>query len=123
MNILQHLSPGNGAPCLVMPGRVLSYADMKARADEMALRMGGTRRLIALEAAPSEHFIVTYLAALAAGHAVALLPPGDADARHAFERDFAPALSFAMEAGAWQMREHTGSAPDLHPDLAVMLAT
>ena len=42
MNILQHLSPGNGAPCLVMPGRVLSYADMKARADGMALRMGGT---------------------------------------------------------------------------------
>ena len=107
-----------------MPGQVLSYADVKARADEVARRMGGTRCLIALEAAPSEHFILTYLAALDAGHAVALLPPGDADARRAFERDFAPSLSFGLEDGQWRMRNYSAQGTaSLHPDLAVMLAT
>ena len=124
MNILQHLAPGNGAPCLVFPGRVLRYRDVKARADEVASRMGTRRRLVALEAASSEDFIITYLAALGSGHVVALLPPGDAEALRAFQRDFAPSLTFAMEGGCWRMKDHSEAAePDLHPDLAVMLAT
>ena len=123
MDILQHLSADNHAPCLVFPDHVVSYAAMKARVDDMVRRMGPSRRLMALEAAPSEEFIVTYLAALAASHPMALLPPGDEEAAATFRADFGPALSFFEADGGWHMAEHTPRAGGIHPDLAVMLAT
>lgn len=124
MNILEHLSPWNTAPALILPGHVLSYGDLAARVDELAARLGGTRALAALEAQPGVDFVVSYLACLKAGHAVALLPPGDAAAADIFQRDFTPEISLGLAGGAWRMarRSASGRAP-IHPDLAVMLAT
>ncbi len=123
MNILQHLAAANAAPCLLLPGRVLSYAALKAKVDARLAGIGRSRALLAIEAVASEDFIVTYLAGLAGGHAMALLPPGDEAARRQFEADFAPAITF-REDGGWRMIRHGGEdQPCLHPDLAVMLAT
>ena len=64
-------------PALVLPGnRVVTYADLARRVASRAALLGGGRRLVAIEAGTCEHAIVTYLAALSSGHAVALLPPG-----------------------------------------------
>lgn len=124
MNILVHLSQQNHAPALMFPDQVIDYAALAARVDALAARLDGTRGLAALEAQPSADFVITYLAALKAGHAVALLPPGDTAAADAFQRDFAPEFSFALTAGEWKMTRHSGRGRrDLHPDLAVMLAT
>jgi acyl-CoA synthetase (AMP-forming)/AMP-acid ligase II/peptidoglycan/LPS O-acetylase OafA/YrhL len=124
VNILDHLSADNHAPALVFPGHVTSYAALGARVDDLAQRLAGPKKLVAIEAQPSADFIVCYLAALRARHAVALLPPGDAAAARSFCRDFAPDISFGLEADVWQMRKAGARARSgLHPDLAVMLAT
>lgn len=123
MSLLQHLSADNAAPFLTFPGGQVSYAWMRQQVDEVARAIGPERRLIAIEAASSQDFITTYLAGLHAGHAMALLPPGDATARTLFEKDFKPAFTFAMEDGAWRMHAHGAEPTPLHPDLAVMLAT
>lgn len=124
LNILQHLVAENHAPALVFPGRVLSYCGLAARVEALADRMNGARRLVALEAQPSEDFVIAYLAALKAGHAVALLAPGDDAARETFHRDFRPEISFRQRDGGWLMEEHAREAGSfIHPDLAVMLAT
>ena len=90
MNILDHVVAQNAAPALVFPGHVMSYAEMSARSDVVARSIGGARRLVALEAQPSADFVISYLACLKAGHAIALLPPGDAAAAETFTRDFRP---------------------------------
>lgn len=124
MNILAHLAAGNTAPALVFPGQVLSYAALSAQVDGLAQRIGARKRLVAIAAEHSADFVVSYLAALRAGHAVALLPPGDADAAASFARDFAPDISFARVDGHWCMEQRAAPGRgSLHPDLAVMLAT
>ncbi|MFN4140720.1 AMP-binding protein [Aestuariivirga sp.] len=102
----------------------MSYADVRAQIDTLLPRFAGERRLVALEAWASAQFIIAYLAALKAGQPVALLPPGKADLRDAFHKDFQPALSFSMQAGRWTMVEHgTRLGAEMHRDLALMLAT
>jgi acyl-CoA synthetase (AMP-forming)/AMP-acid ligase II len=121
--LLDHLTPGNAAPCLVFPDHVLSYAEVAAQVDEVVRRIGPARRLIAIEAAASVDFVVTYIAALSVGHVIALLPPGDAAAVAAFTADFEPDLVFQDDKGQWRMAEQAAAAQDLNPDLALMLAT
>ncbi len=124
MNLLAHLSAENAGPALVFPDHKLSYAALSAEVDATTTRMGGGKKLVALEAEPSADFIISYLAAFKAGHAVALLPPGDAAAAESFHRDFMPDISFALADGAWKTTEHgAGNQQALHADLAVMLAT
>lgn len=124
MNILEHLSAQNPASALVFPDHAVSYGELARRVDELAQRMGGARRLVALEAQPGEDFVVSYLAALKARHAVALLPPGDAEAAKVFHRDYSPEISFSRVGQEWRMTESaTRARSPIHPDLAVMLAT
>ena len=54
----------------------ISYADLAARVATVADRLGADRRLVLLVGANTVDALVTYLAALAAGHPV-LLVPGD----------------------------------------------
>ncbi|MFC6445733.1 AMP-binding protein [Shinella zoogloeoides] len=112
-------------PALVLPGnRVVTYADLARRVASRAALLGGGRRLVAIEAGTCEHAIVTYLAALSAGHAVALLPPGQSSALDAFCEDFRPETVCRLVDGRWRM--DAGLHPDpqpLHPDLALLLST
>lgn len=85
------------APALVFPNnRVITYAELARRVDQQAQRFGTGKRLVAVEARPSEHAIIAYLAALKRGHAVALLPPDDAGTAERFEVDFRPDYRYRM---------------------------
>ncbi|MBB2971309.1 AMP-binding protein [Mesorhizobium sp. RMAD-H1] len=113
------------APALIFPGQApLTYAELARRVDALAESLGERKRLILLEAHPSEHAIITYLAALKGGHAIALLPSGDLEAMGDFEADFRPDTVFRYSGGRWR-RHDNSAAPQsrLHPDLAVLLAT
>lgn len=124
MSILQHLSSGNSAPCLILPDRVMSYADVHAQTEKLLRRLGRARRLLALEACASPEFIFTYLAALRAGYPVALLPPGQADAWKDFHDVFQPEISFRTTPDGCETILHADRpAQALHSDLALMLAT
>jgi len=110
-------------PALVFPGgRVITYGALARRMALLRQDMGREKRLVAIEAANSEHAIVTYLAALAGGHAVALIAPGDRDAMEEFVRDVRPDMLFRTIDSRWRRETGEGGTP-LHPDLALLLAT
>lgn len=124
MEFLQKLAAHGERPALIFPGRpAISYRELARRAAEMAADFGNGRKLVAIEAANSEHAITAYLAARAGDHAVALLAPGDARALADFEEDFRPDLSVRLVDGRWRMVEHERAGEALHGDLAVLLAT
>ncbi len=83
--------------------------------------------LLGIEAAHSEHAVITYLAALQAGHAVVLLPPSDVLQGAVIDTAFEPDITFRQIDGRWrsirqmQGRGETGIPP--HPDLALLLMT
>ncbi|MGE3364005.1 MAG: AMP-binding protein [Rhizobiaceae bacterium] len=112
-------------PALLFAGAAaISYAELNRRVCRLAGELGPAKRLIALEAEKSEQAIVSYLAALKGGHAVALLPPGCGQALEAFDADFAPDIVFRRADGRWRRIDAAhGLKDDLHPDLAVLLAT
>ncbi|MGL4280580.1 MAG: AMP-binding protein [Albidovulum sp.] len=110
---------------LVVPGEGrVSYADLARRTATFAARLPGPKRLVAIEAAPSAHAITAYLGALAAGHAVALLPAGDSDAMRRFAGQFRPESEFRRMDGRWRLLTGTGAqGGEIHPDLALILMT
>ena len=94
------------APSLLFPGgQAISYAELDRRTADLCRTFGARRKLIAVEARPSEHAIVAYLAALRGRHPVALLPPDDAAALDEFIADFAPDIIFARSDGRWRCTE------------------
>ncbi len=113
-------------PALLLPSRpAITYHELADRVASLGRTLGTSKRLIAIEAAQSEHSIVAYLAALAGGHAVALLPPEDGTAWSSFLDRFTPELVYRREGGRWRLTETGLGAGEmaLHPDLALMLVT
>ncbi len=124
MAFLQELAAHGEKPALIFPGRpAISYAELARRAAETAAGFGRGRKLVAVEAANSEHAIIAYLAARAGGHAVALLAPDDTEAFAGFEEDFRPDVSFRSVDGRWRRIEHVAASEELHPELSLLLAT
>lgn len=112
-------------PALVFAdGRIVSYGELAKRIASRAAFLGEGRRLVALEAGTCEHAIITYLAALSAGHAVALLPPGQPTVLDGFCADFRPETVCRVVGERWRVDAdaHSVSEP-LHPDLALLLST
>jgi len=101
-------------PALVADGEKLDYATLAERVQLAAESLGPTRRLVVLEGACTVHTVVTYLGALAGGHAVVLVP--DARTVAGYDPDV------IVRAGVMEVR-HEGSVHDLHPDLALLLST
>lgn len=121
---LTDLAERGAAPCLVTgAGAVVTYADLAARAEGFARRLGPRRKLVALEAVACVEAVAALLGAWGAGHAVALLPAGDAAAMERFRRDFAPEAVFARAGGRWRLALDGRGAGVLHPDLALVLLT
>lgn len=108
------------AVALVTKTGEVSYADLAARADAFAARLGAGRKLVLLEAAPAVEFVAAYVGALAAGHAVALAA-GDQVA--AFRARFAPDATYARQGGRWRLLIDGRGAGALHPDLALVMTT
>lgn len=124
-NFVEHLSDGGGLPALIFPDRaVITYDGLARRVANLAASFGDEKRLIAIEASFSEHAVIAYLAALAGGHAVALLPSGDTRAAAGFEGKYRPDICFRRIGERWRTDFSTHLSPEtLHPDLALLLST
>ena len=94
-DFVRDLARFGSRPALMGPGRApVTYEELAKRAEAVARRLGGPKRLVAVEAASDPQAIAAYLGALLAGHAVALLPEGDLKAREGLEARFQPDLTF-----------------------------
>lgn len=102
----------------------LSYAELAAQVESTARALGPVRRLVALEAENSLPSLVAYLAALAAGHPLLVLPAGGGDAADALVKAYDPdvVISSAGQAPLVQERR-AGTRHLLHPELALLLST
>ncbi|HEU4515309.1 MAG TPA: AMP-binding protein [Nocardioidaceae bacterium] len=101
--------------------RAVTYAELADLVAERAAVLGTTRRLVLLGGRNDLESLVTYLAALSAGHPLVLVPgdnPGNlAGVVEAYDPDVV-----AGPDGALQVRRE-GTAHDLHPELALLLST
>ncbi|HYN66879.1 MAG TPA: AMP-binding protein, partial [Ornithinibacter sp.] len=117
------LTRHGAAPALIDVSEQVSHAELGRRVQHEARAWPGTgeRRLVLVEIEPTIASVVTYLAALAAGHVVLLAAPGRAEA---MARAWSPDDRARPRDGAWAV-DH-GPAPgrhDLHPELALLLST
>ncbi|MGN9908795.1 AMP-binding protein [Phytohabitans sp. LJ34] len=115
---VQNLASFGDRPALITTDGSVSYADLAARAEEVARRLGPARRLVQVEGGNSVDALVAYLGALAGDHPVLLVPPGPSGAAVAAAYD--PDVVIGPS-GPREVRP--GSAHDLHPDLALLLST
>lgn len=119
VSFARDLAQHGDRPALVTETDVVTYQALSSLVTERATRLGAARRLVMIAGANRLEALVTYLAALAAGHPV-LLAPGDSPT--AFE-----ALRAAYDpdviAGDVIRQVRVGSAHELHPDLALLLST
>ncbi len=109
---------------VIADGLTLTYSGLARRVDDVAATLGPTRRLVLLAGGNRLDTLVTYLACLHAGHVVLLI--GDHDAEHvdALVQAYDPDVVAADQPGGWRLTERrTGSAHDLHPELALLLST
>ncbi|GER23802.1 AMP-dependent synthetase [Zafaria cholistanensis] len=112
-----------GAPAVILRDRVLSYRDLSARVDALAERLGPVPRLVALAASNDLGSLVAYLAALAGGHPVAVVPADKPQALDSLLAAYDPDV--VLRGGAEPVLEERrrGSIHVLHPDLALLMST
>jgi len=100
--------------------RSWSYAEFAAHADAACASLPPRRCLLAVEAMNELHALAAYVGALRAGHAVLLLKEdGDAPLLERFRPDFV----YRAATREWQAGTAGVAEAELHPDLAVLLAT
>ncbi len=114
------LSSHGDRAALLTPNEVVTYAELASRVVDVAAELGTTRRLLLIAGTNEIEPIVTYLAALSAGHPVILVPGDNPGNLAAVESAYDPDVVFS--AGALVARRE-GTAHDLHPDLALLLTT
>jgi acyl-CoA synthetase (AMP-forming)/AMP-acid ligase II len=108
-------------PALVTADATVTYADLAARVAARAEALGSTRRLVLLAGANEVEPIVTYLAALAGGHPVILVPGDNPGNLAAVQDAYDPDVVAGPEGGLIERR--AGTAHQLHPELALLLST
>ncbi len=110
----------HGAALAVTTGtRTLTYAELAGHVDDRARRLGPGRRLVLLAARNDLDSLITYLAALSAGHVVLLATAGTG-AVDALAAAYDPDV---VAQGPRLEHRRAGSAHTLHPDLALLLST
>ena len=126
---LRLLAGEPSATALVTATGTLTYAELDNRVAARRDELGGGRRLVMLACSNAVEPLVTYLAALSAGHPV-LLVAGDrnepSQERHRLEliERYDPDVVFTPDGGAGHLEERREtSAHTLHPELAVLLST
>ena len=111
-------------PAVLTDDLILSYRELARRVDDVAERLGTERRLVVLAAANDLDSLVAYLAALAAGHPLLLVPADKPAALDSLVAAYDPDVVVRSGAGAPMLEERrTGTRHDLHPDLALLLST
>ncbi len=123
---LNRLTTHGDLPALAFAdGTTLSYADLAARLAARRRELGGVRKLIFWAAETTPDALVTYLAALQAGHPILPLAPCDAtdDARRAdLIARYRPDVLAAGGHLDWLGSDRPAS-DGCHPDLALLLST
>ncbi|GAB3276991.1 AMP-binding protein [Actinocorallia lasiicapitis] len=97
----------------------LTYAELAAQVAETARRLGTGRRLVLLAASNTLPSLIVYLAALAAGHPLLLVPAGRS--AHDLVAAYDPDVVAWPDGELDERRE--GTAHELHPELALLLST
>ncbi|MET4622635.1 acyl-CoA synthetase (AMP-forming)/AMP-acid ligase II [Arthrobacter sp. 2762] len=102
----------------------ISYRDLAARVEDMARQLGPERRLVALEADNTLPSLTVYLAALASGHPLLILPAGGGKAAETLIAAYDPDIIARSSDGepVLDVRRHE-TAHQLHPDLALLVST
>lgn len=102
----------------------ISYRDLAARVEDMARQLGPERRLVALEADNTLPSLTVYLAALASGHPLLILPAGGGKAAETLIAAYDPDIIARSSNGepVLDVRRHQ-TAHQLHPDLALLVST
>ncbi|MET9736191.1 AMP-binding protein [Streptomyces sp. NPDC006458] len=114
---------GDRTAVITADGQV-SYAELAARVDVTARRLGRERRLVLLVGANTVDALVVHLAALTAGHPVLLVPGDHPEAVKSLIDAYDPDVVAHPEGGQWLLDERRAvSAHELHPDLALLLST
>ncbi|WP_344377170.1 AMP-binding protein [Agromyces tropicus] len=113
------------APAIVTPSTRIDHGELRDRIDERRRALGDGRRLVFLAGGNTVEAIVTYLAALAAGHPVLLLPEGiDGTALDAVVDRYAPDVVVRADRAGYELAERAaGSTHAFHPELAVLAST
>jgi len=123
---LDRLTTHGDLPALVFAdGTSVSYADLAARMAVRAVELGCVRKLIFWAAEATPDSLVTYLAALQAGHPILPLPPcdaADAPRQQALICSYRPELRVANGEIEWLGDDCVVPAA-YHPDLALLLST
>ncbi|WP_353813232.1 AMP-binding protein [Agromyces sp. SYSU T00266] len=114
-----------GAPALVTPTTRIDYAELHDRIDDRRSALGDGRRLVFLSGGNTVEAVVTYLAALAAGHPVLLLPAGiEGGALDALVSRYAPDVVVRADERGFELTDASGGAPHaFHPELALLAST
>ncbi len=113
---------GDASALCFEDGTEISYGALARRVAARASTYGRLRRLHLIEVGLHLEAIVSYLAALRAGHPVILVAPESDHA--ALIADYAPETISAMRDGVWQEASGPASTKDAyHPDLALLLST
>jgi acyl-coenzyme A synthetase/AMP-(fatty) acid ligase len=123
--LAQNLRRFGDAPALLTSDRVLTYADLADLVDEAAAHHRAERRLVLIAVHNAVEPIVEYLAALATGNPVLLVPDANPDHVAGWIDRYDPDV-VVREAknGAWAVDERRAiSTHVLHPDLALLLTT
>nr|WP_223987334.1 AMP-binding protein [Arthrobacter sp. NicSoilB8] len=112
------------SPAILTDTLTLTYRELAERVDDFALRLGRERRLVALTAANDLDSLVAYLAALAGGHPLILLPEDKPAALEALVAAYDPDVIVRCGNGGTVLEERRpGTRHELHPDLALLLST
>lgn len=111
-------------PAILADGLTLTYLELAARVDSFARRLGTERRLIALAASNDVESLVAYLAAIASGHPLILLPEDKPAALESLVAAYDPDIVVRSANGECVLDERRPvTRHTLHPDLALLLST
>ncbi|HEY0165702.1 MAG TPA: AMP-binding protein [Jatrophihabitans sp.] len=119
-SFVDRLADFGQAPALLSDGQTLTYAELDARVEATLDRLGGQRRLLLLHGSNTIDSVVTYLAALRAGHPVILVDAARGEQLAELHARFDPDV--VIRAQDWQQRRPT-SRHELHPELRLLLST
>jgi acyl-CoA synthetase (AMP-forming)/AMP-acid ligase II len=111
-------------PAILTDTLALTYRELAERVDDLAVRLGTERRLVALAAANDLESLVAYLAALVGGHPLILLPEDKPAALDSLVAAYDPDVIVRSGNGRTVLEERRpGTRHELHPDLALLLST
>ena len=109
---------------IIVGERSVSYLELAGRVDAMTRSFGPARCLIALEAENTLWSLTVYLAALASGHPLLILPPGGGQASETLIAAYDPDIVARSAQGDCVLDvRRLETRHELHPDLALLVST